>query len=167
MSDQTEGDLHINQLKILTSKESKTENTQYYIQSWPDKRSCQITDFPHPYPQLASLQKEMIKYQRKDGVQLTATLYLPPEYDPSKEGPLPCLFWSYPGEFKSKDAAGQVRGSPNEFPGIGPTSALLWLARRSFSLSFIYFCFWFFHHKIFQFHTFFDALHEEARSSYN
>ncbi|KAL1059867.1 hypothetical protein V6Z11_1Z000300 [Gossypium hirsutum] len=89
-----------------------------------------ITDFPHPYPQLASLQKEMIRYERKDGVQLTATLYLPPGYDPSKDGPLPCLVWSYPGEFKSKDAAGQVRGSPNEFAGIGPTSALLWLARR-------------------------------------
>ncbi|KAK1294149.1 hypothetical protein QJS10_CPA16g01648 [Acorus calamus] len=129
MSDHNEGDLCINQLKILTSKESKTENTQYYLQSWPDKRVCQITNFPHPYPQLASLQKEMIKYQRKDGVQLTATLYTPPGYDPSRDGPRPCLFWSYPGEFKSKDAAGQVRGSPNEFAGIGSTSALLWLAR--------------------------------------
>ncbi|XP_077219363.1 prolyl oligopeptidase family protein isoform X2 [Tasmannia lanceolata] len=129
MSDQRDGDLYIDQLKVLTSKESKTENTQYYIHSWPAKNLCQITRFPHPYPQLASLQKEMIRYQRKDGVQLTATLYLPPNYDPSKDGPLPCLVWSYPGEFKSKDAAGQVRGSPNEFAGIGPTSALLWLAR--------------------------------------
>ncbi|XP_010259303.1 PREDICTED: probable glutamyl endopeptidase, chloroplastic isoform X3 [Nelumbo nucifera] len=135
MSDQNEGDLCIDQLKILTSKESKTENTQYYIQSWPDKKVYQITNFPHPYPQLASLQKEMVRYQRKDGVQLTATLYLPPGYDPSKDGPLPCLVWSYPGEFKSKDAAGQVRGSPNEFAGIGPTSALLWLARRFAILS--------------------------------
>lgn len=130
MSDQKEGDMCLDQLKILTSKESKTENTQYYILIWPHKQACQITNFPHPYPQLASLQKEMIRYQRKDGVQLTATLYLPPGYDPSKDGPLPCLIWSYPGEFKSKDAAGQVRGSPNEFAGIGPTSALLWLARR-------------------------------------
>jgi hypothetical protein len=130
MSDQKEGDLRLDQLKILISKESKTENTQYHILSWPEKQACQITNFPHPYPQLASLQKEMIRYQRKDGVQLTATLYLPPGYDPSKDGPLPCLVWSYPGEFKSKDAAGQVRGSPNEFAGIGPTSPLLWLARR-------------------------------------
>ncbi|XP_068663137.1 probable glutamyl endopeptidase, chloroplastic isoform X2 [Aristolochia californica] len=129
MSDQEEGDLHIDQLKILTSKESKTENTQYYIQNISAKSACQITNFPHPYPQLASLQKEMIRYKRKDGVQLTATLYLPPSYDPSKDGPRPCLVWSYPGEFKSKDAAGQVRGSPNEFAGIGPTTALLWLAR--------------------------------------
>ncbi|XP_057483833.1 probable glutamyl endopeptidase, chloroplastic isoform X5 [Actinidia eriantha] len=135
MSDENEGDLDMNQLKILTSKESKTENTQYYIQSWPDKKACQITNFPHPYPQLAELQKEMVRYERKDGVQLTATLYLPPEYDPARDGPLPCLVWSYPGEFKSKDAAGQVRGSPNEFAGIGPTSALLWLARRFAILS--------------------------------
>ncbi|PON72391.1 Peptidase [Trema orientale] len=134
MSDEKEGDLHVDQLKILTSKESKTENTQYYLLSWPEKKACQITNFPHPYPQLESLQKEMIRYQRKDGVQLTATLYLPPGYDPSTDGPLPCLIWSYPGEFKSKDAAGQVRGSPNEFAGIGPTSALLWLARRQGSL---------------------------------
>lgn len=147
MSDQKEGDLGINELKILTSKESKTENTQYYIQQWPDKKVYQITNFPHPYPQLASLQKEMIRYQRKDGVQLTATLYLSPGYDPSKDGPLPCLVWSYPGEFKSKDAAGQVRGSPNEFPGIGPTSALLWLARRhetASSLVNLFIYFWYF-----------------------
>ncbi|XP_062143829.1 probable glutamyl endopeptidase, chloroplastic isoform X2 [Alnus glutinosa] len=135
MSDQKEGDLRLDQLKILTSKESKTENTQYHILSWPEKQACQITNFPHPYPQLASLQKEMIRYERKDGVQLTATLYLPPGYDPSKDGPLPCLVWSYPGEFKSKDAAGQVRGSPNAFAGIGPTSPLLWLARRFAVLS--------------------------------
>lgn len=130
MSDQKEGDLNIDELKFLTSKESKTENTQYYILRWPGKKASQITKFPHPYPQLASLQKEMIRYERKDGVQLTATLYLPPNYHPAKDGPLPCLIWSYPGEFKSKDAAGQVRGSPNEFASIGPTSALLWLARR-------------------------------------
>ncbi|WOL11800.1 putative glutamyl endopeptidase, chloroplastic isoform X5 [Canna indica] len=129
MSDYTDANLSIDQLKILTSKESKTENPQYFLQTWPDKKVFQITNFPHPYPQLACLQKEMIRYQRKDGVQLTATLYLPPGYSPSKDGPLPCLIWSYPGEFKSKDAAGQVRGSPNEFAGIGPTSPLLWLAR--------------------------------------
>ncbi|GAB2301826.1 hypothetical protein Dimus_035852 [Dionaea muscipula] len=135
ISDQNDGYLNLNEMKILTSKESKTENTQYFIQSWPDKKAWQVTNFPHPYPQLASLQKEMIRYQRMDGVQLTATLYLPPGYDPSKDGPLPCLIWSYPGEFKSKDAAGQVRGSPNEFAGIGPTSPLLWLARRFAILS--------------------------------
>ncbi|KAI3980744.1 hypothetical protein MKX01_025309 [Papaver californicum] len=120
MSDQVEGDLFLDQLKVLTSKESKTENTQYYLQSWPEKKVCQITNFPHPYPQWSPAY---------------CYTYLPPGYDPTKDGPLPCLFWSYPGEFKSKDAAGQVRGSPNEFAGIGSTSALLWLARRLAILS--------------------------------
>ncbi|GAY58490.1 hypothetical protein CUMW_187320 [Citrus unshiu] len=127
--DQSVGDVNLNQLKILTSKESKTEITQYWIQSWPHKKCRQITDFPHPYPLLATLQKELIKYQRKDGVQLTAKLYLPTGFDPSKDGPLPCLFWACPGEFRSKDAAGQVRGSPNEFSGMTPTSSLIFLAR--------------------------------------
>jgi dipeptidyl aminopeptidase/acylaminoacyl peptidase len=135
MSDEKEGELSVNELKILTSKESKTENTQYFLQSWPEKKVSQITKFRHPYPQLSSLQKEMIRYKRKDGVELTAKLYLPPGYDASRDGPLPCLVWSYPGEFKSKDAAGQVRGSPNEFAGIGPTSPLLWLSRRFAILS--------------------------------
>ncbi|KAM7521410.1 hypothetical protein LguiA_011312 [Lonicera macranthoides] len=130
MSDQNEGELYINQLKVLTSRESKTENTQYYIQRWPEKKACQITNFPHPHPQLATLQRGMIRYKRKDGVQLTATLYLPPGYDPSRDGPLPCLVWLYPGQFKSKEAAGQVRDSPNEFAGIDSTSSHLWLARR-------------------------------------
>ena len=39
---------------------------------------------------------------------MTATLYLPPGYDKEKDGPLPCLIWAYPREFKSKDAAGQA-----------------------------------------------------------
>ncbi|EMS47754.1 putative glutamyl endopeptidase, chloroplastic [Triticum urartu] len=62
MSDKIDGDLPLDQLKILTSKESKTENTQYYLQIWPEKKQVQITKFPHPYPQLASLYKEMIRF---------------------------------------------------------------------------------------------------------
>ncbi|KAJ3683048.1 hypothetical protein LUZ60_013275 [Juncus effusus] len=135
MSDQADGDLKLKELKILTSKESKTENTQYFLQTWPEKKQVQITDFPHPYPQLKSIHKEMIRYERKDGVQLTADLYLPPEYDPSVDGPLPCIVWAYPGEFKTKNAASQVRGSPNQFAGISSTSPLLWLARRFAILS--------------------------------
>ena len=46
------------------------------------------------------------RYGRDDGIDMTATLYLPPGYDKDKDGPLPCLIWAYPREFKSKDAAG-------------------------------------------------------------
>jgi hypothetical protein len=118
--DQKKGHLRLEQLKILTLKESNTEYTQLHILTWQEQ-ACQITNWPHPYPQLASFQKETIRYLRVDGEQLTATLYLPPGYDPSKEGPLPCFVWCDPDE---------IRVSPNEFAGMGPTSPLLWLARR-------------------------------------
>ncbi|KAF7006584.1 hypothetical protein CFC21_021619 [Triticum aestivum] len=122
-------EIQLNELKFLISKESRREAAQYYVSIWPDKKQVQITSYPHPYPQLASLQREIIRYERDDGVKLTATLYLPPGYNPSKDGPLACLIWSYPGDFKSREAAGQVRRSPNKFARINNSFPLLWLAR--------------------------------------
>ncbi|OEL27843.1 putative glutamyl endopeptidase, chloroplastic, partial [Dichanthelium oligosanthes] len=122
-------EVQLDQLKLLVSKESRREITQYYVKIWPNGKQVQITNYPHPYPQLALLQKEIIRYQREDGVKLTATLYLPPGYSPSEDGPLPCLIWSYPGEFKSKEAAEQVRRSPNKFARISNKFPLLWLSR--------------------------------------
>ncbi len=48
-------------------------------------------------------------------MELSANLYLPPEYKP-EDGPLPTLMEAYPTEYKTRTAAGQMRGSPNEFP---------------------------------------------------
>ncbi|KAG0615601.1 hypothetical protein M758_5G054700 [Ceratodon purpureus] len=129
MSDQVDADLSVDNLKLLISKESQIDPPQYYLRKWPEQKVTQVTNFPHPYPQLRNLKKEIIKYKRSDGVQLMATLYTPPGYEPSRDGTLPMLMWAYPREFKSKDNAGQMRGSPNTFAGIGSTSALLWLAR--------------------------------------
>jgi dipeptidyl aminopeptidase/acylaminoacyl peptidase len=50
-------------------------------------------------------------------------------YDAAASGPLPLLLWAYPREFKSKEAAGQMRDSPFRFTGIGSSSPLLHLAR--------------------------------------
>lgn len=130
MSDKPDDDLLVDKLKILISRESQSEPAQFHLKSWPDKKEAQLTNFPHPYPQLRDIKKQVIRYTRKDGVELQANLYLPPGYDPARDGPLPTLLWAYPREFKSKDNAGQMRGSPNAFAGIGSTSALLWLARR-------------------------------------
>ena len=69
-----------------------------------------------PGPQLEGLSKEMIRYERDDGVKMTATLYLPPAYE-KERGPLPTLVWAYPQEFKSADAAGQVFTRPGRPAG--------------------------------------------------
>ena len=38
----------------------------------------------------------VFRYTREDGVPMTATLYLPPGYEPKRDGPLPTILWAYP-----------------------------------------------------------------------
>ena len=117
---------------LLTRRESVDEPPNYYVRDLGAKSDraalAQLTDFPHPTPELLGLKKEQIRYPREDGVQLTATLYLPPGYS-TEQGPLPMLMWAYPQEFKSADAAGQVTDSPYRFDRIGWWSSLLWLTQ--------------------------------------
>ncbi len=112
---------------LVTQRESKTDPPNYYRRDLKARGSLALTDFPHPAPQLADVQKELIRYPRNDGVELTATLYLPPGYSP-EQGPLPMLMWAYPREFKSAAAAAQVTDSPYRFIRLRPTSHLYYLA---------------------------------------
>lgn len=115
-----------NALKVLTRRESKTDPPNYHLRDLTSGRLDPITKFPHPAPQLKGVQKELIRYERADGVKLTATLYLPTNYT-TADGPLPMLMWAYPQEFKSADAAGQVTDSPYRFVRTSSHSPLLWL----------------------------------------
>ncbi len=108
---------------VLIGRESPDEPTNYFLRDLKRGEMRQVTHFPHPMPQMADVQKELIRYKRADGVQLTATLYLPPGYS-LEDGPLPMLMWSYPREYKSADAAGQVKDSPYRFVHIGSLSPL-------------------------------------------
>jgi dipeptidyl aminopeptidase/acylaminoacyl peptidase len=114
---------------LVTQRETKDIQPNYWIRNLNDASESQITDFPHPNPQFANVQKEMIRYAREDGVELTATLYLPAGYDAAEDGPLPMLMWAYPQEFKSASAAGQVTDSPHRFVRVTYWSPMLWLAR--------------------------------------
>lgn len=114
--------------RILISRESPKEPANIYLRAL-DSAPVALTDFPHPTPQLRDVQKEQIRYKRKDGVELTANLYLPPGYDAKRDGPLPTLLWAYPREFKSADAASQVTGSPHRFNAISYWGPLPFLTR--------------------------------------
>lgn len=114
---------------LLLSRESPDEPANFYVQSLADAATQPraLTHFAHPLPQLKGVQKEQIRYKRKDGVDLTATLLLPPGYDPKRDGPRPLLMWAYPGEFKSAAAASQVTDSPYRFNAVsywGPQAFL-------------------------------------------
>ncbi|MEL6676302.1 MAG: prolyl oligopeptidase family serine peptidase [Bacteroidota bacterium] len=119
--------LDVKKRHILTSRESNKEPANFYIRDLKKEKTTQITDFPHPYPAMKSVQKKMISYTRNDGVPLTGTLYTPPGYDPEEDGPIPVLLWAYPREFKSMANAGQVSGSPHTFTRIRTGSAIFWV----------------------------------------
>ena len=113
---------------FVTSRESNTENPNYYLRTVNAKNLTQLTSFPHPYPQIKDVKKQVLKFKRADGVDLTADLYLPPGYK-KEQGPLPTFFWAYPEEFKSKDNAGQVKGSPHTFTRINSGGPIFWVVR--------------------------------------
>ena len=112
---------------VLTSRETTEEPVNYYLRNMADGSVDPVTNFTHPYPQMKGVYKEMITYKRHDGIDLSATLYLPPGRKPG-DGPLPLLMWAYPREFKTAKAASQVVGSPHRFVRISPTSPLIMLA---------------------------------------
>ncbi|MFN0010690.1 MAG: S9 family peptidase [Phycisphaerales bacterium] len=88
-----------------------------------------VTAFPHPAPELRGLKKELVKYKRADGVDLSATMYYPLGFDAEKvkrgeAKPLPLFIWAYPLEFNDAATAGQVSGSPWSFNIFGGLSHL-------------------------------------------
>ncbi|HEX8390733.1 MAG TPA: prolyl oligopeptidase family serine peptidase [Longimicrobium sp.] len=113
--------------QLLTRRESATEAPNYYVRSLSGGAPRAVTRFADPAPQLAGIQRQLITYNRPDGVKLSGTLYLPPNYDQRRDGPLPLLMWAYPTEFRDAAAASQVTDSPNRFSRPGGISHLFLL----------------------------------------
>ncbi len=65
------------------------------------------------YELLSKVKKEMITYQRSDGVKLSGLLYYPLNYEKEKKYPL--VIQAYPLEYTDASVAGQVRGSSNKY----------------------------------------------------
>jgi dipeptidyl aminopeptidase/acylaminoacyl peptidase len=98
---------------ILTRRETRTDPPNYFLRDLRSRRETRITRLENPAPELSSVRRQLITYRRADGVQLSGTLYYPTDY---KEGQkVPVIFWVYPREFASADAASQVVGNPNRF----------------------------------------------------
>jgi dipeptidyl aminopeptidase/acylaminoacyl peptidase len=86
-----------------------------------------LTHFPDPAPQLRGITKQIVIYKRSDGVQLSFTLYLPPDYKQGQR--LPTIVWAYPLEYNDAATAGQVSGSQYRFTLIGGISHLFLLTQ--------------------------------------
>src|SRR5580658_844446 len=108
-------------LALLIRRESPQQSPNFYIWKSDAKTAAQVTSFPSPYGNAAIPTKQVLKYMRADGVELSANLYLPPAYK-KQDGPLPTLIEAYPTEYKTKSSAGQIIGSPYEFVFLYPGS---------------------------------------------
>ena len=116
-----------NASKLIVSRQTSAMPPNYLIHDAVAKTSRAVTNFKDPHPQLSDVQKKFVTYKRKDGVQLSGTLYLPPSYKPGER--LPMIVWAYPQEFTSADTAGQVQGSPHTFTRVTGASHLMLLTQ--------------------------------------
>ena len=108
--------LDINNLKVITRRETEKEVPNYFIREGITlAHSTTLTKFTNPYAGMDGVTKEKIKYKRKDGIDMTGDLYLPKGYDKLKDGPLPTLIWAYPREFTNAADASQIRGNQHKF----------------------------------------------------
>jgi len=113
--------------RIIIRSESGTEPPNFYLLNLKSNKRLAITNFKDPAPQLTGMTKELIKYKRADGVDLSGTLYLPPGYKPGER--LPVVVWAYPLEYTDARVAGQVRGSPHRFTFFRGTSQLFFVTQ--------------------------------------
>ena len=114
---------------ILTRIESASEYPNYFFRDLKTESLTKITDFENPFLSIMDVSKEVIEYKRSDGIDLSATLYLPKGYDVNKKQKLPMIMWAYPREFKDNKSASQITQNKNEFTFPYWGSPIYWLTR--------------------------------------
>lgn len=123
--------------RFVLRSESATDVPNYYLATIGEEISAlegeatreisrvPITGFEDPTPQLREIEKELVHYDREDGVPLSFHLHLPPGY--KKGTPLPTVLYAYPLEYSGAATAGQVRGSTQRFMRLYGASHLFFL----------------------------------------
>ncbi len=113
---------------LLTRIESKNEYPNYFFRNIKKKNSLkQITFTENPFKAISNVHKEVLKYKREDGLDLSGTLYLPTDYEKGKKYPM--IMWAYPREFKDKKSASQVTASSNSFTYPWYGSPIYWVTK--------------------------------------
>ena len=122
--------IDIKEGKLLTRVESPKDYPNYFIRHLKKRIApMQVTHFENPFKAMQNVHKEVITYEREDGVPLSGTLYLPVGYDKNKKEKMPMIMWAYPTEYKDKASAGQVTASSNTFTSPYYGSPVYWVTR--------------------------------------
>jgi len=117
---------------LLTRAESRTDPPNYYTRTAGGDAKRAVTTFKDPQELFRGVERQFITYQRKDGVKLSATLYLPPGYKKGER--LPVIVWAYPREFSDTDTASQIVGSPNRFTLVSPGNTHMYLLFAGYAI---------------------------------
>lgn len=116
--------------ELLVRIESPSEYPNYFYKNLIKRKGLQqLTEFENPYKSIQDVHKEVITYQREDGLDLTGTLYLPVGYDKDSKEKKPMILWAYPREFKDKNSASQNTKNPNEFTYPFWGSPIYWVTQ--------------------------------------
>jgi dipeptidyl aminopeptidase/acylaminoacyl peptidase len=119
---------------LLTRYETVKDTPNYYTRTVGDTGAAKhaVTAFRDPQELFRGVERQFLTYQRKDGVKLSATLYLPPGYKKGER--LPVVMWAYPREFSDPDSASQVVGSPNRFTVVSPGNTHMYLLLAGYAI---------------------------------
>ncbi|RUO25835.1 S9 family peptidase [Aliidiomarina minuta] len=105
-------------MTFLTQREASDQPADFYLRTLGEEQLTALTQTEHPMPHTLGISRELVHYEREDGLAMSATLFLPEGYDAERDGPLPTIVWAYPREYRSAADAAQVSGSPYEFNRI-------------------------------------------------
>ena len=98
---------------IFTRRESRTSPPNLILRDLQGKSERTLTSLTDQTPALSSAEKQLLTFNRADGVKLSATLYVPTSRKGNER--LPLILWAYPREFTDAAAASQVVGSPHRY----------------------------------------------------
>ncbi len=100
--------------KFLTSFETPVRSPRLLVRDVQNKSHEELLYADkNPYEIFSRLRKEVITYQRNDGVLLSGVLYYPLHYEEGEK--YPAIINAYPLEYTDSSTAGQVRGSQDRF----------------------------------------------------
>ena len=115
--------------QLFVRIESKDDFPNYYLKTLNKSNIQQITSFANPFDAIKDAHKEVIKYNRSDGLELSGVLYLPVGYNKDSKEKLPMILWAYPREFKDKSSASQNTKNQNRFTYPYYGSMVYWITK--------------------------------------
>lgn len=124
--------------RMLTLRESPVDPPNVFIRTLGEplkaasegeavvaSTAAQVTRNVDPTPEVRGIKRQLVTYKRKDGVDLSFTLYLPLGYEEGTR--VPAVLYAYPRDYADPTKAGQVTGSQQTFTQF-PEYRLLLLA---------------------------------------